>query len=104
MTNNDDGVETSYPSYDWATMYDDEPGLVLDVRFIYQTHDGKMLLAFVNGRSKQQEGDSTCAEIIHSSIHIETGAEEYKWMNKKVFCGKGKKEGNTIRINYYEIL
>jgi hypothetical protein len=102
------GLEDFYgdiiaPSSDWATMYDDEPGLVLDVRFIFQTHDGKMLLAFVNGRSKRQEGDSTRAEI-HSGIHIETGAEEYKWMNKKVFCGKGRKEGTTIRVNYYEIL
>mmetsp|Transcript_32705 Transcript_32705/g.60305 ORF Transcript_32705/g.60305 Transcript_32705/m.60305 type:complete len:156 (+) Transcript_32705:58-525(+) len=90
------------PSSDWATMYGDEPGLVLDVRMVFQTHDGKVLLA-INGRSKRQEGDPNHAEI-HSSVQTETGAEEYKWMNKKILYGKGVKDGTTVRVNYYEIL
>ena len=102
------GLEDFYgdiiaPLMDWTTMYDDETGVIIDLRLILQTHDGKVLLVFVNGRSKRQDGDSTSAEI-RSGLHIETGAEEYKWMNKKAFFGKGRKEGTTIRVNYYEIL
>ena len=92
------------PSSDWATMYlDNEPGLYLDVQFVFKTHEGDIVLGKVEGRSERDPQNAANAEI-HSSISFETGAEKHKWMNKKVFAGKGLKEGAHLKLNYYEIV
>ena len=97
------------PSSGWATMYEDGSGLQLKVNFVFKTEEGGVVLGYVEGRSERLQqnkngvGSSSEAKI-HSSISFETGVEKYKWMNKKVFMGKGRKDGDRVKINYYQIL
>eukprot|EP00588_Corethron_pennatum_P010823 CAMPEP_0194283382 /NCGR_PEP_ID=MMETSP0169-20130528/25252_1 /TAXON_ID=218684 /ORGANISM="Corethron pennatum, Strain L29A3" /LENGTH=154 /DNA_ID=CAMNT_0039028973 /DNA_START=40 /DNA_END=504 /DNA_ORIENTATION=- len=92
------------PSSDWATAYqNNEPGLYLDVKLVFKTHDGDVVLGMANGRSERNPDDLTKAKI-HTCTSFETGAEKHMWMNKKVLVGKGRKDGLNIKINYYEIV
>merc|ERR1712025_885513 len=89
------------PMSDWATMHEDKSLLTLEVKAVYKCHDGSVALAFVNGKSQCDPDDWTKAKIYVSGI-FETGDAKLRWMNGRVFVGKGRMDGNRIKINYYE--
>jgi len=67
-----------------------------------KTHDGSTFVVFINGRSNRDPDDPSKSDI-ESSVSVQTGVEKYKWMNNRIFVGKGRKDGSKIRTNYYEI-
>lgn len=90
------------PSTDWATISDDGTWLYLDVQIVFKCHDGAVVLGRVNGRSHRDPDNAGNAKV-HTSLSPDTGVEKWMWMNKHIFPGKGIKEGNRIRINYYKM-
>ena len=89
------------PSSDWATWYDKkQEGLFLNLKLIFKTKDGDVLLAEETGRSDRVLPDKINSKI-HSSMCFETGSKKHFWMNKKVFVGKGYKTKMRLHVNYF---
>eukprot|EP00548_Thalassiothrix_antarctica_P008875 CAMPEP_0194131782 /NCGR_PEP_ID=MMETSP0152-20130528/2461_1 /TAXON_ID=1049557 /ORGANISM="Thalassiothrix antarctica, Strain L6-D1" /LENGTH=154 /DNA_ID=CAMNT_0038826659 /DNA_START=101 /DNA_END=565 /DNA_ORIENTATION=+ len=93
------------PSSDWATVLrsGERPCLHLDVRIIFKTHDGDVIVGQVEGRSDRDPKNAGNAKV-HTTLSLEAGEEKYKWMNTKILVGKRQKDGAHIKINYYEIV
>ncbi len=90
------------PSSDWLTMKADG-SLHLQVQLLIQTDDGANIFSQISGRAVRTEDDPTKAAIKSVAL-FETNAEDYKWLNTKVLLGHGYKEGNILRVDYYETL
>lgn len=65
-----------------------------------KNHDGAIFCMFAHGGSHREE-DNPNNSIIDCVATAETNDKRFLWMNNKVAIGRGKKEGKTVRVNYY---
>ena len=91
------------PSYDNTKVHADGSGVTLNPTFVMKLHDGNCFLQTLKGKS-ERDPDNPANSRIHSAAWYEISDERYKWMNNQVFMGYGRKEGNNIHIDYYQVM
>ena len=90
------------PCGDWARGHADGSGVSLDVRLILNVDNGAMVYGNAIGRSVRDKTDPTKASLTFAKT-FETGDNELRWLNNKVLAGVGRKDGNSITVDYYEV-
>lgn len=88
---------------DWVTVGTDG-SVQLDVRFIMTTDDGATILVKVESGRSQRDADNPMKAIVHGAGTYETGDERYKYLNNKVYVFKGVKDGNELKLNYFQLV
>jgi hypothetical protein len=83
-------------SADWFTIGPDFTG-TLDVRALFETHDGALVFMQYFGRTDLSVPNSP----IYTAPRFETGDDRYKWLNRVQAIAKGALDGNSLT---YEIL
>jgi hypothetical protein len=83
-------------SADWLTIGPDLTG-TLDVRALFETHDGALVFMQYLGRTDLSVPNSP----IYTAPRFETGDDRYRWLNRVQAVAKGALDGNSLT---YEIL
>ncbi len=80
------GSMTGKSAADWLTV--DAAGQVtLDIRVLLTTDDGAQVFVTLDGRADWSEGLGRGA--IYSRVNLESGAEQYSWVNHLPLISKG---------------
>jgi hypothetical protein len=101
------------PGSDWMRVSDDgfwRP----DVRMPFQTDDGETVLMHYTGLVQQTDTFKQAAEAnqptewndqyMRLTMHFDTGAERYRWLNTSLFVAKGRLLGTgSIEYAVYRI-
>lgn len=84
---------------DWVMMRADGT-LTLDARITLKTDDNALILVTTTGRATR---DGNLWHI-RSAQAFETGDKRYRWLNSKQGFGRGRKIGDTLELEVYEVL
>jgi hypothetical protein len=84
---------------DWAILRGDGT-VTLDVRITLRTADGALILVSATGRALRDGG----AWQIRAALLFETGDRRYLWLNAAQGLGRGRKAGDTLALQVYELL
>jgi Protein of unknown function (DUF3237) len=87
---------------DWMTLGPDMIG-TLDVRAMFETHDGALVYCWYHGRLDLSNGPEGAHS--YAAPLFETGDERYAWLNKIQAVAKGALSENSRRLDYefYEV-
>jgi len=94
------GKQKGVAAADWATVGPEGTGTV-DVRVVFETHDGAAVFVQYNGRLDVSKG--TGGAPVYAAPRFETGDERYAWLNKVQGASKGIIEGTTLTYEVYEL-
>jgi hypothetical protein len=86
---------------DWLVIGADGTAM-LDVRLTVETHDGALILVQYNGRT-DVSGGSDDARPIYVAPRFETGDERYRWLNNVQAVGRGERDGDRVRYEWFEV-
>jgi hypothetical protein len=84
---------------DWLTIGPDGTG-TLDVRGLFETHDGALVYLSYQGRRDFSQGLDA---PIYTAPRFETGDERYLWLNKIQAAAKGTVDGATLTYEVHEL-
>lgn len=82
---------------DWMTLSAEGVG-TLDVRALFETHDGALVYSWYHGRTDFSEGPG--AKPIYVAPLYETGDERYAWLNTIQAVAKGVLSENSTVLTY----
>jgi hypothetical protein len=97
---------------DWQIV-SAEGTLLLDARYSLQTTDGALI--FVENKGVRHGPPEVlerllCGEAVNPREYyfrttptLETGAEQYAWLNTLVFVGSALRGANTVTIDFYAV-
>ncbi len=94
--------EVVTPSTDLLRVHDDGSGITLNPTFVMKLHDGNKFLSIIKGKS-ERDPDNPDNSRIHSGAWFEVGDERFRWLNGQVLVGYGIKQGQNIKLDYYQI-
>jgi hypothetical protein len=82
---------------DWMTL---SPAMVgtLDVRALFETHDGALVYTWYQGRMDLSNGPS--AATVYAAPLYETGDERYAWLNLVQGVAKGRLNDDATQLVY----
>ncbi len=83
---------------DWFSIGPDMTG-TLDVRALFETHDGALVFMYYTGRTNLGEPNSP----LYTTPRFETGDDRYRWLNHMQAVGKGTLEGSSLSYEIYEL-
>lgn len=97
---------------DWQTVSTD--GIAdLDARYAIETAEGAVIevvskgirhaSAEVHARIAAGEQVDPREYYMRSSIRLESGHPEYRWVNRALFLAHGGKVGNTVHLSVYRV-
>jgi hypothetical protein len=84
---------------DWAVLGSDMT-LTLDVRGLFETHDGATVFTSYRGRSDLSGGPGSAP--IYATPLYDTGDARYAWLNKVQAIAKGALDGSSLTYEIYE--
>lgn len=83
----------------------------LDARYGIETHDGAMIEVVSRGirhastevaaRIAAGEEVPTSQYYMRTAIRLDSGHEDYAWVNRSLFLAEGGKVGSTVRLSVY---
>ena len=82
-------------SGDWVTV-DPRGVATLDVRLVWETHDGALVFSAYRGRGN-------VGEAVYAAPTYDTGDERYLWLNSIQAIAKGSLDGNQLHYDIYEV-
>lgn len=83
---------------DWFTIGPDLTG-TLDVRSLFQTHDGALIFVQYLGRTNLAITNAP----LYTAPRFETGDDRYRWLNSVQGVGKGALDGSSLTYELYEL-
>ena len=97
---------------DWQTIFDS--GLAeLDTRYAIETDDGAVIEIINYGlrdgpadvMAKLAAGEAVAPDNYYMRTHarLETGHQDYEWVNKLLFVGTGTRLAHAVKMNLYVI-
>ena len=84
---------------DWLTVGPDGTG-TLDVRALMETDDGALVFVLYHGRVDFSAGPDA---PLYSTPRFETGDPRYAWLNKIQAVGKGRRAGQVLTYEVFEL-
>jgi hypothetical protein len=91
------GRQRGSAAADWMTL---SPALVgtLDVRALFETHDGALVYTWYHGRLDLSNGPS--GATVYAAPLYETGDERYTWLNLVQAVAKGRLSDDATQLVY----
>ena len=93
------GTAKGRSNADWLVVGPDGTG-TLDVRVLFETHDGALVFMQYHGRVDLSAGGGA---PVYATPRFETGDERYRWLNRVQAVGKGMFDGTTLDYQVYEL-
>lgn len=94
--------EVCTPSTDLLRVHADGSGITINPTFVMKLHDGNKFLSVIKGKS-ERDPDNPNNSRIHSAAWYEVGDDRFRWLNAQVLVGYGVKEGQNIKLDYYQM-
>ena len=85
-------------SADWLTV--SGPVGTLDVRGVFETDDGALIMTQYHGRTDLTNG---VGAPLYVAPRFETGDPRYAWLNAIQAVGKGNVDGQNLHYDWYEL-
>jgi hypothetical protein len=87
---------------DWLTI-DEHNNATIDIRVLLATDDGGRVFVTMDGRASW--GEQLGQGPIYSTVRLESGDEQYQWVNQLRLVSKGAvTEGRTVAHEFFEVL
>ncbi len=94
------GKQVGVAAADWLVI--DAGGLgTIDVRGVFETHDGALVYVTYNGRIDVSQGAGTSPA--YNAPLFDTGDTRYRWLAKIQAVGKGHADGEWLEYELYEV-
>jgi hypothetical protein len=94
------GRQKGVAAADWGIIGPDMT-LTLDVRGLFETHDGALVYTQYNGRGDLSQGPG--ASPVYAAPRYDTGDERYAWINRVQAVGKGQLVDSVLTYEIYEV-